>query len=290
MAVDSTGAPGDGARQPADTELEHNSPRFSGPRDRALRAMSEASRRVREADSGAASPDGLDHEPPSDGGEGGNSEPPAPVAEPPTEDVSSSELIPFDVAFGALAGRYAHARRQRRLRRMAGVGILSGVVVAIAVIALNAGGGSSSSRTHAVARTGLHPSATSLTHPTAPPPAPTPAPTSPPLTTAIQPAPAAPVPTTTAPSAATPGAGPELSSITPAQGAAGQTVVVSGANLKSADGQVLARFNGQSAGTSCSAPTSCTLTVPAISGAPSSVTVTVTTAAGTSNSLAFSYG
>jgi hypothetical protein len=65
--------------------------------------------------------------------------------------------------------------------------------------------------------------------------------------------------------------------------------VISGANLISSDGQILARFNGQAAPTRCPTQTSCNVTVPTISGAASSVTVTVTTAQGTSNSLAFSY-
>ncbi|HWC39254.1 MAG TPA: IPT/TIG domain-containing protein [Acidimicrobiales bacterium] len=251
--------------------------------------MGEASRRVRESNSGVASAAADVHEPPSTGGDGANSRPPIAEAERPTDDGSGSELVHHDLAFGALTGQEAAALRQRRIRRLTGVGLLCGAVLAIAVVALNAGGGSGSSRTNAVARTGAHPSTTSPTRPTAPPPAPT----SPPSTRALQPAPTAPVPTTTTlppPPATTSGGGPELSSITPAQGTAGQTVVVSGTNLKSSDGQVLARFNGQPAGTSCPAPTSCTLTVPAISGAPSSVTITVTTAAGTSNSLAFSYG
>ena len=67
-------------------------------------------------------------------------------------------------------------------------------------------------------------------------------------------------------------------------------MVISGAKLMSADGQVLTRFNGAAAPTRCQTQTSCTVTVPSMGAAPSSVTVTVTTAAGTSNALTFSYG
>jgi hypothetical protein len=67
-------------------------------------------------------------------------------------------------------------------------------------------------------------------------------------------------------------------------------VVVSGVNLISADGQILARFNGAAAPTRCPTQTSCTVTVPSMGAGPSSVTLTVTTAAGTSNALTFSYG
>jgi hypothetical protein len=65
-------------------------------------------------------------------------------------------------------------------------------------------------------------------------------------------------------------------------------VVISGTNLISPDGEILARFGGQPAQTRCPVRTSCTVTVPVGSPA-SSVPVTVTTAAGTSNTLAFSY-
>jgi hypothetical protein len=67
-------------------------------------------------------------------------------------------------------------------------------------------------------------------------------------------------------------------------------VVISGANLISADGMILARFNGAAAQTQCPARTSCSVTVPDISSPVSTVSVTVTTAAGTSNALTFSYG
>jgi hypothetical protein len=67
-------------------------------------------------------------------------------------------------------------------------------------------------------------------------------------------------------------------------------VVISGTNLISTDGQILARFNGAAAQTRCPARTSCSITVPDISSPGSTVSVTVTTGAGTSNALTFSYG
>jgi hypothetical protein len=66
--------------------------------------------------------------------------------------------------------------------------------------------------------------------------------------------------------------------------------MISGTNLVSADGQILARFNGAVAPTRCPARTSCSVTVPGNSSPASTVSVTVTTAAGTSNALTFSYG
>jgi hypothetical protein len=66
-------------------------------------------------------------------------------------------------------------------------------------------------------------------------------------------------------------------------------VVISGTNLISPDGEILARFGGQPAQTRCPVRTSCTVTVPVVGSPASSVPVTVTTAAGTSNTLAFSY-
>ena len=83
---------------------------------------------------------------------------------------------------------------------------------------------------------------------------------------------------------------PELSSLTPPEGSSGQTVTVSGANLFSADGQILTRFGGQTAPTSCPTQTSCMVTVPANASPSSSVPVTITTDSGTSNSLIFVYG
>jgi hypothetical protein len=94
-------------------------------------------------------------------------------------------------------------------------------------------------------------------------------------------------PTTALPS--TPGAPPVISSLSPASGAPGQSVQISGANFMSSSGQILAKFNGQVAPTSCPEPSTCTVTVPTLAGSPSSVKVTITTASGTSNAESFSY-
>jgi hypothetical protein len=98
--------------------------------------------------------------------------------------------------------------------------------------------------------------------------------------------------TPAAPAASVPpvvGNAPLLSALSPHTGGAGQVVVVSGANLMSADGMVLARFGGQEAPTSCPVQTSCTVTVPANVAQGGVVPVTITTDAGTSNALTFDY-
>jgi hypothetical protein len=100
-----------------------------------------------------------------------------------------------------------------------------------------------------------------------------------------------PTPSTAAGAGAAPGPGtPVLSSLAPATGVPGQSVVVSGANLLSSDGQIVARFGGQVAPTDCPAPSSCTVTVPSATGPPTAIPVTITTSSGTSNPLTFAYG
>ena len=84
-------------------------------------------------------------------------------------------------------------------------------------------------------------------------------------------------------------AGPQLSAVSPAAGAPGQVVEVSGDNLNSSDGTVVASFNGQQTQTVCSTTTACDVTVPDLGSSLVTATVTVTTAQGTSNGLAFSY-
>jgi uncharacterized membrane protein len=80
-----------------------------------------------------------------------------------------------------------------------------------------------------------------------------------------------------------------LTSLSPSGGAAGQTLVLSGANFLSSDGQIVARFGGQVTATSCPDQHTCSVTVPPWTGPPGSVPVTITTAAGTSNALNFAY-
>ena len=94
--------------------------------------------------------------------------------------------------------------------------------------------------------------------------------------------------TTTSPAAAA-ASGPRLSSINPSSGTAGQTVVISGTDLYSSNGEVVAYFGTTSAPTSCSSTTSCSATVPDLGSGSASTTVTIRTASGTSNGLAFSY-
>jgi hypothetical protein len=80
-----------------------------------------------------------------------------------------------------------------------------------------------------------------------------------------------------------------ISSLAPSSGAPGQAVQVTGANLMSSNGQIVASLGGQTAPTSCPSQTTCTVTVPA-STASGPVPLTITTASGVSNVLTFTYG
>jgi IPT/TIG domain len=91
-------------------------------------------------------------------------------------------------------------------------------------------------------------------------------------------------PTTIVPAAGGP---PEISSMSPASGSAGQAIVVAGANFLSSSGQIVATFDGQVAPTSCPAQNTCDVTVPA-SMSPSAQVV-ITTPGGASNALTFTY-
>ncbi len=88
--------------------------------------------------------------------------------------------------------------------------------------------------------------------------------------------------------AAATGGPPEISSLSPASGSAGQAIVVAGANFLSSSGQIVATFDGQVAPTSCPAQNTCDVTVPA-STSPSAQVV-ITTAGGASNAVTFTYG
>ena len=80
-----------------------------------------------------------------------------------------------------------------------------------------------------------------------------------------------------------------ISALSPSSGAAGQGIEVAGANFLSADGQIVATFNGQVASTSCPAQNTCSVTVPPMSGGQSAQVV-ITTPSGTSNPVTFTYG
>jgi hypothetical protein len=104
-------------------------------------------------------------------------------------------------------------------------------------------------------------------------------------------APAASPPPTTGPTPE-PGSsqGPELSSLVPSTGAAGQVLVINGANFVSASGQITAAFGGENTLIACPTSTSCLIQVPAPTGNSNPVPVTVTTDGGTSNAVSFTYG
>jgi hypothetical protein len=101
---------------------------------------------------------------------------------------------------------------------------------------------------------------------------------------------AAPATGTTVPIAVAEGSLPVIDALSPSSGGPGQVITVSGANFMSADGQVIARVNGQVAPTNCPSQTDCTVNMPALAGvAPGPVQVTVTTGAGTSSPASFDY-
>ncbi len=95
--------------------------------------------------------------------------------------------------------------------------------------------------------------------------------------------------TTSTSLAATPASDPRLSTVSPAAGSEGQTVVVEGTGLFSKDGLVVAYFGPNSAPTSCSSQTACTVTVPDLGHRRTTLRLTVLTQYGTSNALTFSY-
>ncbi len=67
-------------------------------------------------------------------------------------------------------------------------------------------------------------------------------------------------------------------------------MVISGGNFLRGNGEIIARFGGQVAPTSCSDQTSCSVTAPVLTASSPVVPVTVTTVTGTSNALNFIYG
>ena len=102
-------------------------------------------------------------------------------------------------------------------------------------------------------------------------------------------------PTTVAPVRPTlpPGNGPGLLAVSPASGAAGQQVTLTGRNLFSSSGLIIVRFGSAEAGVSCPVRTTCEVTVPSQpgtgAGKPTSVAVTLTTDSATTNPVIFTY-
>lgn len=82
---------------------------------------------------------------------------------------------------------------------------------------------------------------------------------------------------------------PELTSVSPPSGQAGQTVTLTGANLYSPSGPMSVHFGPAAASFSCPSQTTCEAMVPQRPPGPASVPVTVTTGAGTSNAVTFTY-
>jgi IPT/TIG domain len=95
--------------------------------------------------------------------------------------------------------------------------------------------------------------------------------------------------TTTAAVPVAPGSPPQIASIDPASGSAGQNIAVTGSGFLSSDGHIVATFNGQVTATSCPSQNACTVTVPAPVPGESSAQVVITTGSGASNPATFSY-
>ena len=254
--------------------------RTGRPTESALTAMANAARRAREATGGLSSRVAPARASQRQVIKSRAYRPPGFESGDPLE--SSSRWEPAHLSTGAPTGPGRGPHHRTRRIRVVETGIAAGLVIA-AVIATVTIGLSSGSHPSATVRTSSHPTTTPVTPRTAPRST-TSAPqtTVPPSTTATT------APATTLPAATSPNA-PQLSSISPAAGAAGQVVTISGTNFISANGVVVASFNGQLAGTVCPVVTACTVTVPSLGATPGNVVVTVTTAAGTSNGLAFSY-
>jgi hypothetical protein len=100
---------------------------------------------------------------------------------------------------------------------------------------------------------------------------------------------AVPVATTTTTLAPVTGTNPVLSTIEPASGSPGQTLVMTGSNLLSPSGQITANFGAETATVACLAQTSCLVIVPPDGAFVATTPVTVTTDSGTSNALMFTY-
>jgi hypothetical protein len=98
-------------------------------------------------------------------------------------------------------------------------------------------------------------------------------------------------PTTTSPpvlAGASAGA-PVLSSLEPAAGTAGEQVTVVGRALFSADGTIIATFDGAAVPTRCPSEQRCIITVPPPPRGATSVVVKLRTPSGTSNPVTFRY-
>jgi len=248
----------------------HNSNRQPG--SRALQAIAEAARRSREAATqGISEPSftpGSSH-----GARSG--------FDPPT-DASSPPRAPSD------------RRRGTRLVPAAIAAALVLVLVSVTLVLTEVTHGKSrASPRSAGVRTTTAGSATAprSIHPTSVPPSTVPPSTVPPSTVPPSTVPPSTVPpASTAPLPTIQGSDPVLSSLTPSRGAAGQSLVISGANFLSANGDIIARFGGEVVPTRCFDQTSCSVTVPVLAGTQSVVPVTVTTVTGTSNALTFAYG
>ncbi|MGH9029280.1 MAG: IPT/TIG domain-containing protein [Acidimicrobiales bacterium] len=248
-----------------------------GPPETALSAMAKAVRRSRGAADPADSGSHLGGTPTTSSS---SAQAPPPPPEPPR--------APLE---GGLSAAYI---RDRRLKRSAeAVAILVAVLlVVLGAVALSAGG-SHPSRSAGGSRSDASVRGDGAAKGDASRAATTTLPQSNDVEPGAPSASAAP-PATAAPRApsATPGGSPVISSVSPSQGAAGQSVTITGANFLSSDGEILVSFDGQPAPTSCPVQTTCTFTVPQLpSSTPPTATVpvTVTTASGTSNTEAFAY-
>lgn len=254
--------------------------------ERALQAMAEAARRAREArglpplrrvstpdtDRGQRTRSRRDKSERQLGDSSDRLLPESDHSHEPDGSWSGPDPDPTPVSLGR-----AESRTEKVLR--SSVVIVGGLVLVLGAVLVGLHvSGSSASRPTSVAGQATQPRSTTLSQGPS-----TPA-TRPPGTNVTSPTPP--------PVVASPGPvdAPQLASVVPETGRAGQVVTVSGTNLFSPDARVQAFLGGQPALTRCPTQTSCAVTVLALAGSPTTVPLTIETEAGTSNALSFSYG
>ncbi len=277
------------SNEPEESEQPDRQVARPRPDQRTLDALGNAVRRARES----SGPPGPDRE----SGPGGD--------EPPPREVDITDEVPVVVAGTAAApppprpatarppahraGSPWYADSGRRRVRSAGAlgGLAVAAVVVVVLVAIGLAhalsGSTTAQRTHGGG--GPAPSSSSPATPSTGAP-PSSATTTPSTTATSTTQPSSTTTTTTAPAT---GSGPTISSISPASGGAGSVVDVSGSNLFSSNGVVLARVDGRPSPTSCPTRSSCQVTIPDLGGGARNVPVTISTAAGTSNPLSFHY-
>jgi hypothetical protein len=95
------------------------------------------------------------------------------------------------------------------------------------------------------------------------------------------------VPTPTSTTLPVPDSGPVMTALQPSTGGVGEAVIVTGTGFYSPTGRIRATVGGQTAFVSCPDQTTCTLTIPPLTGTATADPVVIITDTGTSNPLTF---